>query len=80
MEFLALLLIIGLLALVWFTYKRKLHRGSQRSADAPLLAACMGDSNKAERLKAYEKRNAPTPISDQEAARRALERLESERR
>jgi hypothetical protein len=51
---------------------------ASRQAD-PLLAACLGDRAKADRLALYEKKKAPF-ITDAEARRRALERLTADRR
>ncbi len=45
----------------------------------PLVAACLGDRAKADRLALYEKKKAPF-ITDAEARRRALERLTADRR
>lgn len=45
----------------------------------PLIAACLGDRAKADRLALYEKKKAPF-ITDGEARKRALERLTSDRR
>ena len=51
---------------------------TSRQAD-PLVAACLGDRSKADRLALYEKKKAPF-ITDAEARRRALERLTADRR
>lgn len=57
-----------------------LKKTLRRSPRQQLLAACMGDAEKADRLVRYEKRRAPTTISDKEAVQRALERLQADRR
>lgn len=44
-----------------------------------LIAACLGDRSKADRLALYEKKKAPF-ITDAEARERAMERLTSDRR
>ena len=54
------------------------NQASRQQAD-PLLAACLGDRSKADRLALYEKKKAPF-ITDAEARRRALERLTADRR
>jgi len=54
----------------------KARAGATRQAD-PLVAACLGDRAKADRLVLYEKKNPL--ITDAEARKRALERLTSDR-
>lgn len=49
-----------------------------RSAVDPLLTACLGDRARAARLLDFERRRDPS-ISDLEAQRRALDRLERDR-
>ncbi len=59
--------------------RRGRGRASSRARPDPLVLACLGDRNKADRLALYEKKRNPL-ISDAEARARALERLSSDRR
>lgn len=67
-----------------FIYRRKSSRSSKSSTNAGsdhsrLVGACFGDRAKAVRLADYEKSRAPN-ISRSEAIKRALERLQGDRR
>lgn len=77
--FLILAVVFGLAFLLHFLTSRKAssRRHASGSSD-PLLAACLGDRSKADRLMMYEIRRQPG-ISKVEARSRAVERLSRDR-
>lgn len=75
------ILVMFALALGWFLNRRSAPNSSVnfRSDRGRLIGACFGNESKANRLIQYEKNRAPG-IDHAEAVRRALERLEDDRR
>ena len=75
------ILVISALALGWFLSRGSVPNSSVnfRSDKGRLIGACFGNESKANRLIQYEKKRA-SGINHAEAVRRALERLEDDRR